>query len=207
MKSAKTGPIVAEARLANGGRHLATYEVKIYDGQGTYIACAMIDRRGCRRPCPARAFRARAYAPSVRAVPLSVPDALSYADQRLLWLRVLYFLHRHADQLAKKNITRSNNASASRHNNSSRLYEKADYLALRELTLSWDLPKAWTSKAFIQNASVYVTGQNLFYVTGYTGTSPEPVLTNSDNNENLYGVDQGRYPTPRTVLFGLSVTF
>ena len=42
MKSAKTGPIVAEARLANGGRHLATYEVKIYDGQGTYIACAMI---------------------------------------------------------------------------------------------------------------------------------------------------------------------
>ena len=35
MKSAKTGPIVAEARLANGGRHLATYEVKIYDGQGT----------------------------------------------------------------------------------------------------------------------------------------------------------------------------
>ena len=101
----------------------------------------------------------------------------------------------YADQLAKKNITRSNNASASRHNNSSRLYEKADYLALRELTLSWDLPKAWT------------TGQNLFYVTGYTGTSPEPVLTNSDNNENLYGVDQGRYPTPRTVLFGLSVTF
>lgn len=42
MKSAKTGPIVAEARLANGGRHLATYEIKIYDGQGTYIACAMI---------------------------------------------------------------------------------------------------------------------------------------------------------------------
>ena len=42
MKSAKTGPIVSEARLDNGGRHLATYEVKIYDGQGTYIACAMI---------------------------------------------------------------------------------------------------------------------------------------------------------------------
>ncbi len=42
MKSAKSGPITAEARLANGGRHLATYEVKIYDGQGTYIACAMI---------------------------------------------------------------------------------------------------------------------------------------------------------------------
>ena len=42
MKSAKSGPITAEARLANGGRHLATYEVKIYDGQGTYLACALI---------------------------------------------------------------------------------------------------------------------------------------------------------------------
>ena len=52
----------------------------------------------------------------------------------------------YADQLAKKNITRSNNASASRHNNSSRLYEKADYLALRELTLSWDLPKHGLAK-------------------------------------------------------------
>lgn len=42
MKSAKTGPIIAEARLANGGRHLATYEVRLYDGLGTYIACALI---------------------------------------------------------------------------------------------------------------------------------------------------------------------
>ena len=42
MISTNAGPIAAEARLANGGRHLATYEVKIYDGQRTYIACAMI---------------------------------------------------------------------------------------------------------------------------------------------------------------------
>ncbi len=113
----------------------------------------------------------------------------------------------YADQLAKKNITRSNSAGLNRDNNSSRFYEKADYLALRELTLNYILPKKWISKAFIQNASVYVTGQNLFYVTGYTGTSPEPILTNNNNDEKLYGVDQGRYPTPRTVLFGLSVTF
>ena len=33
MKSAKTGPIVAEARLANGGRHLATYESKSTTGR------------------------------------------------------------------------------------------------------------------------------------------------------------------------------
>lgn len=112
-----------------------------------------------------------------------------------------------ADQAAKKNITRGNNANAFRDGNSSRFYEKADYLALRELTLSWNLPKKWAAKAMMQNASVYVTGQNLFYVTGYTGTSPEPYIMSSIEDNRYLGVDQGRYPTPRTLLFGLSVTF
>lgn len=112
-----------------------------------------------------------------------------------------------ADQASKKNITRGNNANPFRDGNSSRFYEKADYLALRELTLSYELPKKWMNKAFIQNASVYVTGQNLFYVTGYTGTSPEPYIMSSIDDSRYLGVDQGRYPTPRTLLFGLSVTF
>lgn len=116
----------------------------------------------------------------------------------------------YADQLSKKNITRSNNAAASTDNNSSRFYEKADYLACREITLTWNLPKNWINKAFMSNASLYVTGQNLFYVTGYTGSSPEPAVlttsTSSNGTANL-GVDDGRYPTPRTVLVGVSVTF
>lgn len=109
----------------------------------------------------------------------------------------------YADQLAKKNITRSNNAGISRDNNSSRFYEKADYLALRELTLNYNLPKAWIKKASIQDASLYVTGQNLLYITGYSGTSPEASVAGNWWD----GVDLGRYPTPRTILFGLSVTF
>lgn len=112
-----------------------------------------------------------------------------------------------ADQGSKRNITRSNNAGVNYNSNSSRFYEKADYLALRELTLNWNLPKSWLSKAFVKDASLSVTGQNLFYITGYTGTSPEPIVTYSGTSTNLLGVDQGRYPTPRTLLFGLSVTF
>ncbi len=116
----------------------------------------------------------------------------------------------YADQLSKKNITRSNNAVANTDNNSSRFYEKADYLACREITLTWTLPKRWISKAYMQNASIYVTGQNLFYITGYTGTSPEPALIKYEDSSNgtaNMGVDDGRYPTPRTVLLGVSVTF
>lgn len=109
----------------------------------------------------------------------------------------------YADQLAKKNITRSNNAGISSNSNSSRFYEKGDYLALRELTLTYKLPSDFLNKIKMQTASVYVTGQNLFYFTKYSGTSPEPAL---DPNKTL-GVDSGRYPMPKTVLVGLSVTF
>lgn len=109
----------------------------------------------------------------------------------------------YADQLAKKNITRSNNASTAADNNSSRFYEKGDYLALREITLSYQLPKSLISKAHMTEASVYVTGQNLFYITGYDGVSPEPAVSTTYGR----GIDNGRYPTPRTLLFGLSVTF
>ena len=76
-------------------------------------------------------------------------------------------------------------------------YEKADYMALREITLSYNLPKQWTKALQMSNASVYLTGQNLFYITGYDGASPEP----SD------GFDYGRYPSPRTLIFGLNITF
>lgn len=109
----------------------------------------------------------------------------------------------YADQLAKKNITRSNNAGINVNSNSSRFYEKGDYLALREVTLTYQLPTSFLSKIKMQAASVYLTGQNLFYFTKYTGTSPEPAL---DPNKTL-GVDEGRYPMPKTVLIGLNVTF
>lgn len=130
-----------------------------------------------------------------------ISDALNMwsEDNRDTDLPKFYY----ADQLAKYNITRGNNAGYSLNGNSSRFYEKGDYLACREITLSYSLPKKLIAKAFLQEASVYITGQNLFYITGYTGTNPEPVVASEINN----GVDDGRYPTPRTILFGLSMTF
>lgn len=106
------------------------------------------------------------------------------------------------DSSNKKNFYRSTTGGdiTSVDNRNSIMYEKGDYLALRELTLSWKLPSKWTSKAHMTNASIYVTGQNLFYITGYSGTSPEAPLV-------YPGVDTGRYPTPRTVLLGVNVAF
>ena len=109
----------------------------------------------------------------------------------------------YADQLAKYNITRGNGAGYQKDGANSRFYEKGDYLACREITLSYQLPKSLVNKCFLQDASVYVTGQNLFYITGYSGVSPEPAVSDAV----AVGSDVGRYPTPRTFLFGLSLTF
>ena len=107
------------------------------------------------------------------------------------------------DSTAKKNIYRNSTGAdmTDPNNRSSRFYERGDYLALRELTLSWKLPSQWIAKARLSAASLYVTGQNLFYITGYSGTSPEAPLTYNG------GVDMGRYPTPRTVLVGVNLSF
>lgn len=43
LKMVKKGPIVAEGRLLNGGKQLGTYEVKIFDGEGTLVACAQVN--------------------------------------------------------------------------------------------------------------------------------------------------------------------
>ncbi|MHC2991591.1 TonB-dependent receptor [Pontibacter sp. HJ8] len=77
-------------------------------------------------------------------------------------------------------------------------YEKGDYLALREITLSYEVPQAFLQgllKDKIQGLRLHVTGTNLVYFTGYSGTFPE-----------LGGNDVGRFPLPRTITTGLNVT-
>lgn len=100
----------------------------------------------------------------------------------------------YADQFNKANIMRDYYGSEL----SSRFLENGSYLALRDITLSYSLPKSIVSTIGMQGASVYVTGQNLFYITKYTGSMPEPKSS---------GVDDGTYPTPKTLLFGVSLTF
>jgi TonB-linked SusC/RagA family outer membrane protein len=108
----------------------------------------------------------------------------------------LYPKYYYADQLAKKNITRENNATANLNGNSSLFYQKGDYVAIRELTISYQLPKLLVSKIKLSSVRINLTGQNLAYFTKYPGTSPE-----------LGGVDSGRYPLPKSFIRGLQVSF
>ena len=80
---------------------------------------------------------------------------------------------------------------------SSRMWEKGDYLALREVTLSYDLDGKIANNVF-QNVRLYLSGSNLAYFNGFSGSSPE---------ESSSGLDTGRFPLPRTYTLGLNVTF
>lgn len=91
-----------------------------------------------------------------------------------------------ADQLGKRNYCRS----------SSMFVYNGNYLALRELSLTYRLPSIWAQKAKLSNVEVSVTGQNLGYLTEAKHLfSPEK----ADNN--------GGYPLPRSVIFGINVSF
>jgi len=112
----------------------------------------------------------------------------------------------YADQVAgsKQNYTRANNGNAVLNGNNSRFYEKGDYLCLREITLSYDLPKGLLQKSkFFNNARIYLTGSNLLYITKFSGPSPEPPVSGT----TITGIYSGTYPTPRTFIMGLQVGF
>lgn len=94
-----------------------------------------------------------------------------------------------ADQLGKGN-----------YNTASTLFAyKGNYLAIRELSLSYSLPKTWTDMAKMQQASVSITGQNLGYLTGAKNVATPEVAANGQAGSG--------YALPRSVLFGINVTF
>lgn len=86
--------------------------------------------------------------------------------------------------------------------------EDASFLRLSNITIGYSLPKQLLKKIYIQSARVYVTGGNLFCITGYSGLDPE-VSSNASANSNYPtpGLDYGAYPRARTFTVGLNVTF
>ena len=52
--------------------------------------------------------------------------------------------------------------------------EKADYLCLRDVSLSWSLPKAWLRKLHISDVTLTVSGNTLCYWTAVHGSRPRP---------------------------------
>jgi len=93
-----------------------------------------------------------------------------------------------ADQLFKNNTSRE----------SSMFYNKGNYLSFREVSLAYRLPAKLAQQLKMEDLSVSVTGQNLHYWTKNTLFSAE---------SGSVGQNGGGYPLPRTVIFGIQLTF
>lgn len=82
--------------------------------------------------------------------------------------------------------------------------ESGSYLRLQNLSLGYTLPRTFTQKFKVEKLRVYVSGQNLFTITNYSGYNPE---VNARPSANLTpGEDYGTYPLARTYMFGLNLT-
>lgn len=82
--------------------------------------------------------------------------------------------------------------------------EGGSYLRLQNLALGYTLLRAFTQKFKVEKMRVYVSGQNLFTITDYSGYNPE---VNARPSQNLTpGEDYGTYPLARTYMFGLNLT-
>jgi hypothetical protein len=88
---------------------------------------------------------------------------------------------------------------------SDRYIEDGSYLRLKNLTLGYTLPKELISKLGLENVRAYVNVQNVFTITKYTGYDPE--IGASSASANVYGLDNGRYPSPSTCSFGVNITW
>jgi len=91
---------------------------------------------------------------------------------------------------------------------SSWFVEDAGFARIRNITLGYtfssDGLKQWTDNT-VTNLRIYVTAQNLFTFTNYSGYDPE--VTGSGNFIFSRGIDTGQIPQPRTFMFGVQLGF
>lgn len=83
--------------------------------------------------------------------------------------------------------------------------QDASWLRLRSASLAYSLPASWLPKSFIRNATISITGNNIWLHTKYYGLDPESV--SADSGSNVDGSAGFTYPAARSFLFSLNVGF
>lgn len=100
----------------------------------------------------------------------------------------------------------SYNNSSNSNKASSRYLEDAGFLKLRSLTVGYTVQ---LPQYYIRNLRVFLTGENLFCVTSYSGVDPELPAYDDENKISKVQSTTGAsvYPSVRKFMLGLSVTF
>jgi len=88
---------------------------------------------------------------------------------------------------------------------SDRYVEDGSYIRIQNLTFGYSLPQDLASRIKMSRIRLYGSVQNLHTFTKYTGYDPE--VGSYNQNALLTGIDNGRYPSPRTYSFGVNLEF
>ena len=135
-----------------------------------------------------------------------------------------YYLNRWTPGKPSDNrYTRITNEDNNDNNRPSDVYaEDGRYVRLRNVQIGYTLPSNLSGRLSITRLRLFVSAQNLFTITDYTGLDPEIGLPQQYDGARRYGpagvgeltrsvgssgVDVGNYPLSRIYTFGLNVTF
>jgi TonB-dependent starch-binding outer membrane protein SusC len=87
---------------------------------------------------------------------------------------------------------------------SSRFLEKGNYLKMANMTLAYAIGNIGKN---VKGLNVYITGQNLFTITKFTGFDPEVNVDKNVNGVPSTGIEYIPYPSARTFTLGFNVGF
>lgn len=87
---------------------------------------------------------------------------------------------------------------------SSRFLEKGDYIRLKNISLSYNLPSALVRN--LGTIRLFASATNLWTITKYKGTDPEASNVGAGTDTSM-GIDYGAYPNSKTYTAGINLTF
>ncbi len=85
--------------------------------------------------------------------------------------------------------------------------ENGDHVWVKNITISYNIPSSLLNQTkFISDLRFYLSIQNAFKITNYTGWNPQ-VSTMGGSNAQEFGRDEFSYPINRTVSLGANIKF
>ena len=79
---------------------------------------------------------------------------------------------------------------------------------MRTLQVGYTVPNTIADKLGLSNTRIYLQGQNLLTITGYSGIDPALSSFNSNGGgDQIAGMDFGNYPSSKIIQFGINANF
>ena len=85
------------------------------------------------------------------------------------------------------------------------LRRDGSYLRVKDISLSYDVPRKLISRFGLTRLQPYVSATNLLTLTDYSGMDPE--VNQYGNSGSVQGIDWGTYPLNKSVVLGVKVEF